>query len=470
MKIIALIGLVLVSFLTSAFDAIEVTDVAARQRYPWNGLVDVKVAARVAEGAGSEILTGCNKVLLSVQDGAEGTNIAVKTLTYQGAAVENGSFGLKSSGTNSIIWNAGADLPDGFVSSNLTLRADVAPYTYRVRFHANGGTGTMQDESFTYGVERSLTANAFTRSHYNFRGWSTTPKGTVEYNDQASVKNLMKTDEGIVDLYAVWEFPVQFLVIDLSAGSSASRYPVSYVNSGSAASFNTDEYKTTKLVLKCLPDGTFKMQNEGVVTLTKPFYMGLFEVTQKQYQLVMGTNPSHFTGDMRPVEYVSYNMIRGTSLGAQWPTSNAVDGDSFLGKLRARTGLDFDLPTEAQWEYACRAGTTTTYSYGDGVDGSYMWYYDNSDSQTHKVGTRKPNPWGLYDMHGNVWEWCLDWYNDSLSYGVDPRGPSSGSYRVDRGGSWLGDASRCPSAYRGSYCAPLYVLDTRGFRLVRTLP
>lgn len=462
----------------SAFDAIEVTEVAARQRYPWNGLVDVKVTANADtfNGAGSEILDGgYNKVVLSAKDSESDEDIALKTLTYQGKTVENGPFGLKASGENTIIWNAGVDLPDGFISSNLTLRADVVPYTYHVHFHENIlGEGTMYDEPFVYGVQKILTANSFTRSYYNFVGWSTTPTGVVEYDDRQRVKNLTNIDGGVVELYAVWQenFPSQFLVIDLSAGSNATSYLVSYVDSDSTESFNTDEYKTTKLVLKCLPSGTFKMQNKGDVTLTKPFYMGLFEVTQKQYELVMGTNPSYFKNcersEMRPVKYVSYNMIRGTSLGAQWPASNAVDSDSFLGKLRARTGIDFDLPTEAQWEYACRAGTWTTYSYGDEADGAYMWYDKNSDGETHEVGTRKPNPWGLSDMHGNVWEWCLDWYG-SLSYGTDPVGSVSGSNRMHRGGSWFSVASYCASCYR-SYIAPSYAGNGVGFRLVRTLP
>ena len=161
-------------------------------------------------------------------------------------------------------------------------------------------------------------------------------------------------------------------------------------------------------------------------------------------------------------------MIRGSSAGAGWPSSSAVDASSFLGKLRARTGLDFDLPTEAQWEYACRAGTTTTYSYGDSANGSYMWYSSNSSSKSHEVGTKSPNPWGLYDMHGNVWERCLDWYASSLTGGTDPKGSSSGSDRVKRGGSWYDGASLCASSFR-EYSYPSFEGSNVGFRLVRTL-
>jgi formylglycine-generating enzyme required for sulfatase activity len=140
-----------------------------------------------------------------------------------------------------------------------------------------------------------------------------------------------------------------------------------------------------------------------------------------------------------------------------------------MGKLRARTGLDFDLPTEAQWEYACRAGTTTTYSYGNSADGNYMWYDSNSNSKTHVVGTKQPNLWGLYDMHGNVSEWCLDWYG-TLSYGTDPKGSSSGSNRVKRGGSWYYYAGSCASFIRGDFLPSLgNYHDGFGFRLFRTL-
>lgn len=255
-----------------------------------------------------------------------------------------------------------------------------------------------------------------------------------------------------------------YCVVDLSGGANASSYPVTYMDTPPSGGFNTDAYKTTKLVLRRIPAGTFKMNGSYQVTLSKPFYVGLFEVTQKQYALVMGSNPSSFSGDKRPVEQVSWNTIRGNS---GWPSSSAVSGDSFMGRLRARTGLEFDLPTEAQWEYACRAGTTTAYSYGASANGDYMWYQGNSSSQTHEVGTKKPNPWGLYDMHGNVWEWCLDWYG-SLSGGTDPKGSSSGSYRVGRGGGWGGYAGDCTSSYR-NYYDPSLAYNYYGFRLVRTL-
>ena len=266
-----------------------------------------------------------------------------------------------------------------------------------------------------------------------------------------------------------------YIVVDLSSGANSSSYPASYLY-GVPSEGWTDTYKTTKLVLKRMLPGTYKMQNTSNVTLTKPFYIGVFEVTQKQYSLVMGSNPSNFKGDSLPVQFVSYNTIRGSSNGAKWPASSAVDSTSFMGKLRARTGLDFDLPTEAQWEYACRAGTTTTYYWGNSMNGDYAWYFNNSSRTTHKVGTKTPNAWGLYDMSGNVWEWCLDWYG-TLAYGTDPKGPSSGSGRVLRGGSWnlfgadaLG-ADTCTSSHRYYYLGWEREADDGGygFRLVGTM-
>ncbi|MBQ6137877.1 MAG: SUMF1/EgtB/PvdO family nonheme iron enzyme [Kiritimatiellae bacterium] len=260
----------------------------------------------------------------------------------------------------------------------------------------------------------------------------------------------------------------KYCVVDLSSGANAMSYPVTYMAEPPSGGFNVNEYKTTKLVLTYIKAGTFKMQGSTNVTLTKPFFCGLFEVTQKQYSLVMGATPSNFSGDTLPVEMVSYNTIRGSSNGAKWPSSSAVDASSFMGKLRARTGLDFDLPTEAQWEYACRAGTTTTYYWGNSINGNYAWYADNSSSKTHPVGSKTANTWGLYDMSGNVCEWCLDWYGSSLLYGTDPKGPSSGTARLRRGGSWNLDSSYCVSSSRANY-DPSIVRNFVGFRVVWTL-
>ena len=161
------------------------------------------------------------------------------------------------------------------------------------------------------------------------------------------------------------------------------------------------------------------------MTITKPFYLGKYEVTQEQWEAVMGSNPSNFKGPKNPVEQVSWD-----------------DCQEFLDKLNAKAGGQggkFVLPTEAQWEYACRAGSTGKFCFGDDEKqlGEYAWYDENSDSKTHPVGEKKPNAWGLYDMHGNVWEWCQDWYG---AYGAeavdDPSGPTTGSGRVFRGGGW----------------------------------
>ena len=297
--------------------------------------------------------------------------------------------------------------------------------------------------------------------------------GTHKFMWDMNAEGLTFKSSNVVFNVSCETTPATYCVIDLSAGANATSYPVTYLAEPPSGGFNVDAYKTTKLVLKRLAAGTFKMQGSSNVTLTKPFFCGLFEMTQRQYELVTGSNPcsstSYGKGNTYPVHYVSYNMIRGSSNGAKWPSSSAVDSSSFVGKLRSRTGLDFDLPTEAQWEYACRAGTTTTYSYGNSANGNYMWYSSNASSKTHPVGSKSANPWGLYDMHGNVCEWCLDWYG-TLAYGTDPKGSSSGGYRVLRGGGWGGDAGGCTSSNR-NYLPPSYENHYHdfGFRLVRAL-
>ena len=268
-----------------------------------------------------------------------------------------------------------------------------------------------------------------------------------------------------------------YCVIDLSAGAGASSYPIIYLAEPPSGGFNKDLYKTTKLALRRIAPGSFLMCGLYNVTLTKPYFVGIFEVTQKQYSLVMGTNPSQYAGDKRPVEKVSFDMIRGSSNGTQWPLSSAVDSTSFMGKLRMRTGLDFDLPTEAQWEYACRAGTTSSYNNGGSSENDLKklgrYRGNTSDgkggySQHTTVGSYQPNAWGLYDMHGNVWEWCLDWYAD-LSDSVEPKGPISGEARVLRGNSWGGSAPGCTSSSHGSEKPSDNVTMGFGCRIARTL-
>lgn len=274
-----------------------------------------------------------------------------------------------------------------------------------------------------------------------------------------------------------------YCVIDLSAGATASSYPVTYLAEPPSGGFNVDEYKTTKLVLKRIEAGAFIMGSDQAdeshrVTLSKPFFCGIFEVTQKQYQQIMGSNPSTYKGDMRPVDAVSYNMIRGSSNGAQWPSSSVVDATSFIGRLRERTGQDFDIPTNAQWEYACRAGTKSKYNNGGNTEndlaelGRYVGNQSDGRggyvSAHTTVGSYNPNGWGLYDMHGNVWEWCLDWYG-TLTYGDDPTGSFSGSNRILRGGTWKLSADRCTPSDNGDNFWPTDVYDDTGFRIVRTL-
>ena len=298
-----------------------------------------------------------------------------------------------------------------------------------------------------------------------------------------------------------------YLVIDLSAGSTATSYPVAYLWAIPVGGW-TAEHKTTKLVLRRLPktNPSFTMgsplgelgreinETQHEVTLTQEFYIGVFELTQKQWERVMGFWPSYFRNasvrDARPVEMVSYDDIRGTSSGAGWPANSAVDAGSFMGKLRQKTGLTtLDLPTESQWEYACRAGTTTALNNGTNLtsitedvnvalvgrylynSGSGPFSADNDLAKgTAAVGSYLANAWGLYDMHGNVYEWSLDWYQASYPGTVsDPRGAASGSYRVLRGGGWGSGAQGCRSACR-IIDAPSSRYVSLGCRVARTLP
>ena len=183
------------------------------------------------------------------------------------------------------------------------------------------------------------------------------------------------------------------------------------------------------------------------VTLTRGFWMAKKETTQGQWESLTGENPSYFNGVDLPGESVSWEDVQGWLAGMN--QRNTLP-----------SGWKWDLPTEAQWEYACRAGTETAYA---GTLDTMAWYGNNSGSKTNAVGTKKPNAWGLYEMHGNVREWCRDWYDDYDGGRTDPTGPASGSLRVARGGSWGNGAAYCRSAYR-LRLSPDYRDSLLGFR------
>lgn len=221
--------------------------------------------------------------------------------------------------------------------------------------------------------------------------------------------------------------------------------------------------------MRYCPQGAFMMggkasdHGQHKVTLTQGFWMMETPVVQKLYEAVAGNNPSQFVGDNLPVESVS-----------------AADAEAFAQKLNdsgaAPVGMKFALPTEAQWEYACRAGSTTEYSFGDvcdgtqaNCDGNYGFRTDNKGpwlQKTTAVGSYPANAWGLSDMHGNVWEFCADRYGAySTDDQTDPTGPTTGTRRILRGGSWNDGAGSCRSAYRGSD-ACVRKFSYNGFRLV----
>jgi len=219
--------------------------------------------------------------------------------------------------------------------------------------------------------------------------------------------------------------------------------------------------KDVKLEMVLIPAGKFMMgspesekersdnEKQHEVTLTKSYYMGKYEVTQEQWESVMGKNPSDTKGAKLPVTNVSWE-----------------DCQEFIEKLNTSTKGNYRLPMEAEWEYACRAGTATAYSVGDSLTKADA----NIDGDSTKaVGSYKPNAFGLYDMHGNVWEWCEDWGAGYPAGAVtDPKGAATGDQRrVLRGGSFVSNVSRARSSFRNPN-SPTVRYDYNGFRLART--
>ena len=385
---------------------LKVTNVQAVPRWPWNGKVDISYCIEYAD---FDENTMSITVKLHGYDKDKDVAMDVKTVSGDGILSS-----VKPGGPYHLVWDASTDYP------------------------------TLNSSSFHLGVQAVLSRTGGQAPNVNY------------------------------------------MVVDLTTGKTR------YTNE--APDLTSDTCRTTELWMRWIPAGTFTMGSpedelgrddrdgrevQHDVTLSKGYWMGIFEVTQKQWSLLTGSNPSYYQGDTRPVECVSYNDIRGTEEGAGWPSGgHEVDAESFLGKLRSKTGLAFDLPTEAQWEYACRAGTTTALNSGKNLTETLVcpnmaevgrYWYNRSDgrggyNEHTKVGSYLPNAWGLYDMHGNVYEWCLDWYgNYPMSAVTDPQGSPAGSVRVLRGGRWYSGARGCRSAHR-DYYYPSYCSNRIGFR------
>ena len=250
-------------------------------------------------------------------------------------------------------------------------------------------------------------------------------------------------------------------VVAATAEPAAGQEPVGPW--GRTLTLNLGKGVTMKFTL--IPAGKFVMgapetdkdrgRDEGPqhrVTMSRPFYIGVTEVTQAQYHAVTGKNPSKFKERRNPVERVTWD-----------------EATAFCEALSKKTGLTVRLPTEAEWEYACRAGSKTRYSFGnkDADLGPHAWYLGNSNRKPHPVGQKKPNAWGLYDMHGNVWEWCDDWYAGPYTNAkaVDPKGPPTGKERILRGASFADDLGGPRSARRGK-AKPDRREPNYGFRVV----
>ena len=358
----------------------------------------------------------------------------------------------------------------------------------------------MKNEVFGKGVALAITlafawvANAATGTSGEFRmdlsGMGPWEMRTARASEAISYSSAWATNaltgaNAVVKVYPAKREKPKYIAIDLSGGTAATHYPIEYLEEIPGGTWS-DEYKTSKLVLRHIPAGSFIMggratdypgavnTNLHMVTLTRDFYMGVFEVTQRQWELVMGNRPSAFSNEtcyaMRPVESVSYADIRGGVKGITWPESKEVDESSFMGQLRKKSGLTTcDLPTEAQWEYACRAGTTAALSSGKNLsamsnavelaesaryafnsgwaidqylsiaDGAVWTEYNcTTEKGTAVVGSYSQNPFGLYDMDGNVCEIALDVYANYLTQSVNPVGAlsTSSNRRVNCGGGW----------------------------------
>jgi uncharacterized repeat protein (TIGR02543 family) len=376
-------------------------------------------------------------------------DITSATITLNNPAKDNYDF---------LGWE-GTGIPDGTASMTVTIpngsiddRTYVASYTprYTITYNLNGGTVATPNPTAYNIYTENITLNNPSKDGHAFVGWT---EGTATFPLM-----LGSIPQGSIDDRVFTAHFVESITFTLPGGVS--------------------------LVMHKCPAGTFVMgspsgelgrgtnEKQHNVTLSKDFYIGKFEVNQEQYKSIMGTNPAHYykyaNSPSRPVEKVNYSNAKAFCASL----TTYLTGSIPYGYSK------FSLPTEAQWEYACRAGTSSTLNNGTDISSSndkcsnldkLAWYKSNSKSNTYPGGMKAPNAWGLYDMHGNVYEWCLDWYNANYYTTSgdcsDPVGPNSGTYHVNRGGCWFSAPSVCRSANR-SYNSTGYTHTQLGFRIV----
>ena len=403
------------ALVTAEAHGIALQDVQAKQRYPWNGLVDIDYTVNNDDGTTLDVDDNLEVMLIDHDATPAVTNRAI---TFLQAPLP------LTAGQHRVTWDANAD--------GVTSRIDNAEFVVTLRHYSEA-----------------------------------------------------------------------YMVINVSAGSSGNPdYPVDFLNGAPQGGFNTTEYKTGKIVLRRIHPGSYMAgspeggeadrngarETQHRVALSQPFYIGIFEITQGQYFRVTGKSPSKgWTGGTHPVESVSYKTICDEFMGCLLARCKSRDSSgNYTVPVKG-----FDLPTDFQWEYACRAGTTKAFNTTNDFDNTSneeqeaqmkllgRYKGNTPDGEGHVVvGSYLPNAWGLYDMHGNVWEWCRDWSVEdpsTLKQYRDPQGPATApeglanSNRRIRGGAYNAGAGGCRSARMHQFF-PDSVDTYLGFRLVRTLP
>lgn len=317
-----------------------------------------------------------------------------------------------------------------------------------ITYTISGDVATMANPSIAIMAKDNKSGCTYLASTFEKKPSLTAGTHVATWNPDADGLKINSTD--VAFTVSLSDKASLYCLIDISGGSAATKYPVTYLNEVPSGGW-TESHKKNYIVLRYCPAGTYMMQGQRKVTLTKSFYMGIFEVTQGQYKNVMGSSSRfwNMTGDYYPMA-AAYSAIRGAN---DWPSSTAIGANSFVGKLMAKTSpklSGIDLPTEAQWEYACRAGTVGELSSGKGlnpVNVKEVAGVLEGSIKTDVVGSHKANPWGLYDMHGNAPEMCLDFFVTDLGTAevTDPKGEATGEHasfssrkneRVIRGCGW----------------------------------